>query len=479
MNGRVLRLSTWVCFVSIMMPMTQSAAAGGIPDLLEDPLLTLPPVLAEGPHLPGESMPLACPATVDWHSTLSLNDAVDLSLCHNPQIRAAWANIKLQASAVGQARAAYLPTVSATLSQLKNKTQYPDFPDSSTTNQGQTAYIGLTLRLFDFGGRAANREAANSALLAAMLSHDAVLQKTLAATVEAYFDAQTALSQHQAREQEVEVAARTLATTKRRQEKGAVAQSDVLQAQAALAKAELVEQRAASELKKAYALLAFTMNVPTDIELHLAAMPEINTPDIESDLQHWITEAQSRHPALLAAQAQVEAARAKIQAARSEGMPSLDWTSNFYRNGYPNQGLQSIRSNTTTWGITLNIPLFDGFSRTYKVREAQAQLEQSEAQAQDTERQILSDVVKAHVDALSALANLQSSAKLLNATKAALTSSENRYAKGVADIIELLNQQGALAEARQENVRSMAEWRSAKLRLLANTGVLNRTDLQR
>ncbi|NQE50353.1 histidine kinase [Herbaspirillum rubrisubalbicans] len=446
---------------------------------MEDPLLTLPPVIVDGARLPGDAMPLGCPAAVDWHSSLSLNDAVDISLCHNPQIQLAWANIKLQASALGQARAAYLPTLSGTVSQLKNKTQYPDFPDSGATNQGQTAYLGLTWRLFDFGARAANRDAANSSLLAALLSHDAVLQKTLAATIEAYFDAQTARAQYQAREQEVAMALRTLSTTKRRQEKGVVAQSDVLQAQAALAKAELGQQRAASDLKKAYALLAFTMNIPVDTDLHLASMLESVALDVESDLQHWLSEAQSRHPALLAARAQVEAARYKIQAARAEGLPSVDWTNNFYRNGYPNQGLQSTRSNTMTWGITLNIPIFDGFVRTYKVREAQAQLEQSEAQSKDTERQILSDVVKAHVEAVSALANLKSSAKLLEATMAALTSSENRYAKGAADIVELLNQQSALAEARQENVRSMAEWHSARLRLIANTGLLNRGELQR
>ncbi|WP_343725268.1 TolC family protein [Herbaspirillum huttiense] len=90
----------------------------------------------------------------------------------------------------------------------------------------------------------------------------------------------------------------------------------------------------------------------------------------------------------------------------------------------------------------------------------------------------MSDVVKAHIEATSALANLQSYVRVLEATQAALTSSENCYARGVADILELINQQNALAEARQENIRSLSEWRSASLRLIANTGRLSREQLQ-
>ena len=42
-----------------------------------------------------------------------------------------------------------------------------------------------------------------------------------------------------------------------------------------------------------------------------------------------------------------------------------------------------------------------------------------------------------------------------------------------ADILELLNTQMALADARQERVRSLADWRSARLRLLATSGILS------
>lgn len=128
--------------------------------------------------------------------------------------------------------------------------------------------------------------------------------------------------------------------------------------------------------------------------------------------------------------------------------------------------------------MTLNVPLFEGFARTYKVRGAQAQSEQSEAQLRDTELQVLMEVVKAHADTLSSIENLQTSYLLLEAANASRQSSQKRYDNGVADVLELLSTQNALADAQQERVRCLAEWRSANLRLLASTGMMYRAHLK-
>jgi len=126
----------------------------------------------------------------------------------------------------------------------------------------------------------------------------------------------------------------------------------------------------------------------------------------------------------------------------------------------------------------LTVPLFDGFSTTYKIRGAEAQVEQSEAQLLDTEHQILMEVVKAHADASASLLNLQASETLLAAAQDALGVSKRKFERGAADILEILNTQSALADAQQERIRSLAEWRSARLRLLANAGLMGRTSLE-
>ncbi|WP_347990130.1 TolC family protein [Methylomonas sp. AM2-LC] len=88
------------------------------------------------------------------------------------------------------------------------------------------------------------------------------------------------------------------------------------------------------------------------------------------------------------------------------------------------------------------------------------------------------EVVKAYADATSSLQNLSYSATLLNAAQEALATSQRRYDKGAADIMEMLTTQTAFADAAQERIRTLAEWRSARLRLLAGSGALGRDRIE-
>lgn len=454
-----------------------STAALEVVDIIEDPLFTNPSVLKSGALLPGDEFPALCPGQTELGRVLTLSDAVDQALCKDPQIKASWAAIKIQAGLVGEARAAYLPTVNGTYSVLRNRTEYLEFPDSNTTQKGHTSYMALNWRLFDFDGRSANRKSANQLLVAALASHDARVQKTLSLVIAGYFDALTASATAAARSRATQLANDTLGAAQRRQAQGAAGRNDSLQAATALAKAQLAEQRALGESHKALSTLAYAIGLPAGAVIKLADVDSVLPNEAISELAQWLMDAQSRHPAILAAQAQLESAKEKIAVVRSEGLPTIDWVTNFSQNGYPNQGLQSTKSKTTTFGLTVTLPLFDGFARSYKIRGAEAQAEQSEAQLRDVENQILTEVVKAYSDAVASLANLTSSERLLASARESDESSRRRFDKGAADILERLSVQSALIDAEQERIRCLSEWRSAKLRLMANSGLLGRLSI--
>ncbi len=470
----ISRLNFWLVGACVLLATAPGVRATEFLDFVKDPLSTAPPVLASGATLPGDSEPIICPPRVDLARPLALGDAVDMALCNNPQLMASWAAIKIQSGALGETRATYLPTLNGSASKLRNETKYPDASEFNSSDSGHTMYLGMSWRVFDFGGRSANNAAANNLLSAALASHDSALQKGLMATIGAYFDAMTAQAVLSAKTTAASLASETLAAVKRREAKGVVAMNDVLQSDAALAKARLEKHRAEGDFAKAVAVLVYNTGLSTGTAL---LMPpengEINRETI-NELAQWIAEAQERHPEIVAARLQWEAAKAKVESVRSEGLPTVDLTGNFYQNGYPNQALQARKTNVSTLGVTLNIPLFEGFSRHYKIYGAEAMAEQKEAQSKDVEHQVLTELVKAHAEARSSLNNLQSSEDLLRATKAAVDSSERRYAKGVADILELLSVQSALTDAQQQRIRSLNEWRAARLRLFAAAGTLGR-----
>ncbi len=451
-----------------------------LPDLLDDPLQTVPPIINSGVRLPDQA-PVICSDPVDLIQPLGLSEVIDLALCHNPQLRIVWADIKIQAGVLGQQRAAYLPTINATLSGLHSGVSYPGLSASDTQTTGHTAYANISWRLLDFGGRAASLDYGQALLDAALASHDAALQNLLAVVIKAYFDLQTAQATYQSRMETALLAQRTLAATQHREQVGSASRNDGLQATTALAKARLAEQRAQGDYHKAVSVLRYQLGLNADSRLLVKdAADQHFDPQHQlfGELQDWLVLAQQRHPAIQAARLQWEAAKARIIASRSEGMPTLDFTASFYQNGYPNQSLQHTRSDTTTVGLLLSVPLFEGFARTYKIREAQAQAEKNRAQWQDIEQQIAGEIVKAHADTLSAYENLSFAESLQASADQALISSQRRYQQGAADILELLAAQLALADARQEQIRCWADWHSARLILLARAGLLNKQPIE-
>ncbi|WP_256229954.1 TolC family protein [Variovorax sp. YR750] len=80
-------------------------------------------------------------------------------------------------------------------------------------------------------------------------------------------------------------------------------------------------------------------------------------------------------------------------------------------------------------GVTLNLPIFEGFARTYKVRGADALVEQRAAELLDVEHRVAMEVVQAYSDAAAALRNLEASDTLLRTAQSSLASSRRRYEK--------------------------------------------------
>lgn len=124
--------------------------------------------------------------------------------------------------------------------------------------------------------------------------------------------------------------------------------SDTLQAAAALAKAQLALSRAQGDAQKTRSVLLYAMGLPMNAPFllsdELVAEQEVRV----KDLTQWINDAQLKHPAIAAARAQLAASKAKVQALQAEDLPTLDYTQNYYQNGYPNQGLSATNTKVNT-----------------------------------------------------------------------------------------------------------------------------------
>jgi outer membrane protein TolC len=162
-----------------------------------------------------------------------------------------------------------------------------------------------------------------------------------------------------------------------------------------------------------------------------------------------------------AASADVRAAELSRKAAAAGYLPSLSFGADYGTGGTnPSTAtrLYDIRG-------TLSIPIFTGGGVHGDVEQAVARLEQSRERLDSLRAQIESDV-------RTALLNLQSSAERVNVARSnieladqALVQSSDRFSAGVADSVEVVQSQEAVASAHEQYITSLYNYNLAKISL--------------
>jgi outer membrane protein len=432
------------------------------------------------------------PATCDRGrigKALTLPDAVDLALCNNPQTRAAWASARAQAASVGMNMSAYLPTLSAQGSLAKSRNTFSSQGvTSNSTSTSRSASLTASYLLYDFGARAASVESAKELLFAANASRDATLQLNFLAAVQDYYSLLAARSSVVAAQAAEDSAREALSAAVARYQAGVATPADKLQAQTSLSQATLNLITARGNERNAQGTLANVMGFDANQPFELAPFPESTpNPAVEQDIGKLIDEARHNRPDLAAADAQIKAAQAQVDASRAANWPTISLNASTGYQGVT--GTQNVpgtviinpgtRSWTNTLGVSINFPLFTGFRNTYQIRQAEQQMEGKVATRDQLANQVALDVWKAYQTLLTNSQALRTADDLVASATASEQMTLGRYKAGVTglSIVDVLNAQSALASARQQRVAALYNFLASRIALAQAIGVLDLTQL--
>ncbi|NJD30707.1 MAG: TolC family protein [Gammaproteobacteria bacterium] len=439
---------------------------------LDDPWGTAREVAANPSRYAQPSPGTACD-TRATSGPLDLVSAVTLALCNNPQTRVAWANALAQAAQVGTARAPYLPTVTADGSYDRSRT---------TGNRAQTSASGgdwvnsgdvsanVSYLLYDFGARAANLRSAQELLNAANAIQDSTVQSVISSTVQAYYQVQGALASVAAARTSEQTSLESLQAAQTRRQVGVATPAEVLLAQTAYSQSTLVRVRAEGLSSQARGNLAAVLGLDANAPLELLPMSE-EPPraDVDQRVGELISAARLRRPDLAAAEAQYRAAQADVELARASGRPSLSagvTTNHLMPEGFPS-------STASTLGVTLSVPVFTGFSTTYRVANARALAEAKAAQRDQVNLQVAYDVWSSYQSLVTASQALRSTSDLLASATQSQEVAMGRYKAGAGSLLDLLTAQSSLAVARQARVQSLYDWSTSRVALALAMGALD------
>ena len=400
---------------------------------------------------------------------LKLADVIDIALRNNTATSVSWAQARAAAATYGAAKGQYYPTISLDGTATAIKTA-PTGGRSAVQQQFYGPTLNLSWLLFDFGGRSGSIGEAREALLAANWTHNATVQNVVLAVEQAYFQYLGTKALLAAQQTTLKEAQTNLDAANQRHQVGLATIADVLQAKTALSQAQLALESTQGQLQTARGALALSMGLPANIPYDIGLPSDTTLPlGIADSVDALIERAVRERPDLAAARAQVRAAQARVSVARSQALPALtvggtDGETYFFNN--PTSG------NSYTATLTLQIPLFSGWSQIYNVKAAAAAAQAAAQQQRGLERQVIYQVFNAYYELRTATQRVRTSSDLLASATQSEQVALGRYRAGAGSLLDLLTAEGALADARAQSIQARFSWYVALGQLAHDAGIL-------
>ncbi|MEI6970752.1 MAG: TolC family protein [bacterium] len=412
---------------------------------------------------------------------LSLAEVVDLALQNHPASQRAWRDARAAAEQARQVRGNLLPAVNATAGVSIQRTM----ANTNAFDREVLTYspgLQVNYLIFSFGGgRFAAIEQARQTVHALNFSFNRAIQDVLLGAETAYYSLVSSQAGVEAALSSIKDARTTLAVAEESLRAGLGTELEVLQAQAALDQAAYNLAAAEGLAKVASGALALAMGLPADTAVQIEP-PARDVPDslAAADVRRLIDDSLGRRPDIAALRATLAAREAAVKVAGSQLWPSLYFNGTASRNYYDKYGTTKMQDDDWALygGVSLQWALFDGFQASHARKASAEQAESVRAQLRQVELVASAEVWVRYQGYETALKKFAFSAAYLKSASASHQKALDSYKAGLRTILDLLNAEAQLAQARQQNVAARQEAFTALVQLAYSTGLLERGSLE-
>ena len=432
------------------------------------------------PSLPPNS-PFAggVPEGMVTKDTLSLTvfDVIERALRHNLGVLLSEQSTERASGTHAVARAELLPnvTASASVSRRKNNLEAFGFPlDASPLIATFPRIVGpftvfdarvfLTQSVFDLSAiNEAKAEGFNVA--AARHSNRSARDLVVLVAANAYLQVMATSARATSAKAQLETADALHRQAQSLRESGLVAGVDVIRAEVRLTTERQRTTAAENDFQKSKLQLARVIGLPIGQSFTLSeVIPNVPAPTMTLD--DALERAYRQRPDYLAALDRVRAAEASRRAVVGEGLPSFK-----LRADYGTIGL-TLSTSLPTFNVTgeLGVPIFEGGRQQGKLAEADADLRERRAEADDMKTEVYYDVRSAFLDLQSTEEQLTAATRARELAALQLTQSRDRFAAGVVSNIEVVQAQEAVALASEQFINAQYGFNLAKAMLARSLG---------
>ena len=404
--------------------------------------------------------------------SVSIANAIVRALAHNLGVRQSQSALDVARSDRVRALADLLPNIHGTITETRRKNSLeafgfplgPAFPRVVGPYNLFEARAYATQSIFDLSATNDARAEAHR-VTAAEQTYRSAREMVVLVTANMYLQTLAAGARADTARAQQETAQTLYTQAQDLRQSGIVAGLDVVRAEVRLMGDRQRAVATANDYEKMKLQLARIMGLPPGQEYTLSSeIPNVPVPQMT--LADALERAYRDRPDYLAAQERVRAAEATRQSAVSENLPTVHLNADYGAIGL------TLPSSLPTFSVagSVEVPIFQGGRTQAKVSEAEAQLRSRKAEAEDLRAEIYTDVRSAFLDLQATEAEMTAATRGRELAGQQLTQSRDRFASGVANNVEVVEAQEAVALAEERFIEAQYGYNVAKALLARSLG---------
>jgi len=395
----------------------------------------------------------------------TLQECIEHARSNNIAVRQAEISSEISLVNRNQSMTSMLPSLNASGSHQRSLGRTVDpFTNTPTENETRTTNFSVNSNFLLFNGLRLQHQLAQSKYeyLQSRENLNKIRNDISLNVAAAYLQVLFASESQKTASDRVEAALETRNRTQKMVETGLMAQGTLLDADAALASEELAKVNADNTLQSAYISLTQLLEIDSlngfSIAQQQVDLPTLNTALLSPDEITRV--AMASLPEVKASAMGIEGARKGVSSARSSLTPTVSIFSSigsFYNEGGFSSLLGEIPFNeqvennqSKNIGLSLSIPIFNGWSARSNIARSKLNLENAMLQDENTKKQVYKSVVQAHSDATAAINRFNAAQKAFSSAKESYGYAEKKYEVGLISFLDFINIRNNRSRAESE-----------------------------
>ncbi len=313
-------------------------------------------------------------------------------------------------------------------------------------------------------------------------------QDLIVRVAQAYFDVLAATDTLATVQANKKATAEQLASAKRNFEVGTATITDTREAQAKYDLVLAQELAADNDLRVKTLALEQLVGKPGAMPRPLA-VPVALPPLAPANVDDWVGGAEARSPSIQQAQLNLDVAKLETEKARAGHLPTVTLGASYGRT-YPNgssdtssggllvNSTRNGNSNSGSLALTVNVPLFAGFSVQNRIKETLSLEEKARNDLDFARRSVTQGTRTAFFGVQSGLAQVKALEAAESSSKLALEATQLGYKVGVRVNLDVLNAQTQLFQTQRDLAKARYDVIVGGLKLRQAAGQLQPEDVQ-